>query len=340
MIQAHVLDSWTRPADRAAPLFQWAIVVAGFGAPLFLFLAGVAAVLSARTRSQRSGSDKAGSRAVQRRGWEIFGLAFLFRLQAFVVNPGSPAIGLLKVDILNIMGPAIACAGFLWGAARTNAARLSTFALTMAVLTFLTPVVRTTPYLGWLPDPVEWYVRPSPGRTNFTLFPWAGFLFAGAAVGVLLDGRRGRAAERNLHGLLVAAGAALALAAFLASYLPSPYTRSDFWTTSPAFFFLRAGILVVLAGAAWFWQEMPPLTLPGSFRPMQRFGRSSLFVYWIHVEMVYSWMSQPLHKSLSLPGSMAAFAAFTLFLFALVILKQRYWDKGRLRASRSHAALA
>ena len=34
--------------------------------------------------------------------------------------------------------------------------------------------------------------------------------------------------------------------------------------------------------------------------PLQAFGRSSLFVYWIHVEMVYGLISLPLHGALSL----------------------------------------
>ena len=37
MIEGHTLDSWTRTADRQSPWYQWAIVVAGYGAPIFLF---------------------------------------------------------------------------------------------------------------------------------------------------------------------------------------------------------------------------------------------------------------------------------------------------------------
>ena len=40
MIEAHTLDAWTRPADRATAAYQWAIIVGGMGAPLFLLLAG------------------------------------------------------------------------------------------------------------------------------------------------------------------------------------------------------------------------------------------------------------------------------------------------------------
>ena len=47
-------------------------------------------------------------RTAERRGWQIFGLAFLFRLQSYVLSGFQNAVSLLKVDILNIMGPAMA----------------------------------------------------------------------------------------------------------------------------------------------------------------------------------------------------------------------------------------
>src|SRR5919109_763764 len=41
MIEAHVIDSWTGGADRDGVGFGWSLILGGFGAPLFLFLAGV-----------------------------------------------------------------------------------------------------------------------------------------------------------------------------------------------------------------------------------------------------------------------------------------------------------
>ena len=32
-------------------------------------------------------------------------------------------------------------------------------------------------------------------------------------------------------------------------------------------------------------------------------GRTSLFIYWIHVELVYGLISLPLHRALSLPAA-------------------------------------
>src|SRR5689334_9790687 len=118
MIEAHTLDAWTRPADRSTHAFRNLTILGGFAAPLFLFLAGVGLVLSADATWRRTGSRSAGADRVCRRGLEIFILAFLFRLQAFVVSPGNPPIAIFRVDILNVMGPTLVVAGVVWLAVR------------------------------------------------------------------------------------------------------------------------------------------------------------------------------------------------------------------------------
>jgi hypothetical protein len=122
MIEAHVLDSWTRAADRSGTAFGWSIILGGMGAPLFLFLAGVAIPLSAGSKLRRTGDGATAARLVMRRGLEIFLLALLFRLQAWLLG-WAPAHTLLRVDILNIMGPAIAGTAFLWSLARRPASQ-------------------------------------------------------------------------------------------------------------------------------------------------------------------------------------------------------------------------
>ena len=67
-------------------MFGYAMMLGGFGAPLFLFLAGVAVVLSAESKSRRTGDFAASWRAAENRGWQVFGLAFLFRLQSYILS--------------------------------------------------------------------------------------------------------------------------------------------------------------------------------------------------------------------------------------------------------------
>ena len=330
MIEAHLFDSWTGSPDRDSEAFGWAIVVGGLGAPLFLFLAGVAVPMSAGSKLRRHGDTGSASRAVTRRGLEIFGLAFLFRIQAWILGRSSPR-ALLKVDILNIMGPSIMAAAALWRLAKTDRGRCAVFVSATLGLAMLTPVLRNAAFIVALPEPVEAYFRPVPGMTNFVFLPWAGFVFAGAVAGVLVDAARTRDQERRLNTGFALGGAAVALIAFTLSYLPSPYASSYFWTTSPSFFFLRAGLMVAGIGAAYAWESRARGTEKWS--PLRQLGRTSLFIYWIHVEMIYGLISAPLHRSLTLGQAGIAFVAFALLMLVCSIAKDQafmFWQSRRL----------
>jgi uncharacterized membrane protein len=323
MIASHALDSWTQVAARDVWTFRWAMIGAGFGAPLFLFLAGMAVVLSAESKLRRTGDAGAASKAVVWRGLWVFALAFLFRVQAWFLGKG-PIGSLLKVDILNIMGPSIAAAGALWGAFGSARARAAAFGAATMAIALLSPIVRMAAALDPLPDPIEGYIRPIRGLSNFCIFPWAGFLFAGGLVGmlrVLSESAGVRDPEAGLHTRLFAGGTALALGAYGASFLPSPYTGSEFWGSSPAFFFLRVGLLTAALSIGYAWNVRPGGEARWS--PLQQLGRSSLFIYWIHVEMVYGLLSQPLHRSLSFGAAGAALAGFAGLMLVCAIVKER-----------------
>jgi len=327
MIEAHVLDSWTRFDARHSHAYAWSMIVAGFGAPLFLFLAGVSVALSAGSKSRRSGDAAAAARATIKRGAWIFFLALVFRVQSWILGLGSPRT-LLKVDILNIMGPSIMLAAFIWGACRDRRARWTVLVLAAAVVSLIAPVVRSAAVLDGLPDWLEAYLRPLSGVSSFCFFPWTAFVLAGAAVGVLLDAARTPSLESRLNTRFALTGLALTAGAFAASFLPFPYAHSDFWGGSPAFFALRAGILLVTVPIAYWWER---LAMPLAWSPMEQLGRSSLFIYWIHVELVYGLISLRIHKSFTHLQAWAAYVAFVLLMLLFSIEKDRVvkWWKAR-----------
>jgi uncharacterized membrane protein len=319
MIQAHVIDSWTAEPFRHSREYGWAVILGGFGAPLFLFLAGVSVALSATSKARRTGSVSAAAGAVAGRGVQIFGLAFLFRFQSWLLS-GGPASALLRVDILNILGPAIAAAAGLWGAVKTTRGRVIAFGGAATAVALVTPPIRAAGWLSALPDPVEGYIRPIPGLTNFVLFPWVGFAFAGALAGVLIETTRTRESEKRLNRVLGVAGAMLVAVAFAGSYLPSIYENSSFWTSSPTYFAIRAGILTLAVALAYAWERRSD---GAGWSPLQQLGRTSLFIYWIHVEMVYGRLSEPLHRSLSFGQAWFALAGFALLMLGVSTAKER-----------------
>jgi uncharacterized membrane protein len=317
MIEAHVLDSWTRLDERGSSFYGWSMIVGGLGAPLFLFLAGLSVALSAGAKSRRLPDERAAVRLVLTRGLQIFALAFLFRLQALIVSWGA-WISLLKVDILNIMGPSIMAAALLWGAVRGVRARALLFAAATLAVALLTPPIRGVEWLFVLPDFVEGYLRPRPGYTNFAFFPWTGFVFAGACIGVLLDASRTEASERRLNMGLALAGLMLGFAAYAASHLPSPFPNSQFWTSSPSFFLIRTGLLILAVGAAYAWRAGRR-----GWSPLEQMGRTSLFIYWIHIELIYGLVVRPLHKSLSLGEAWLGVLIFAIVMLICSLLKDR-----------------
>lgn len=337
MIEAHTFDAWTLMTDRNGRAYLVAIFVGGLAAPIFLFLAGVSVAMAGSARARRSGDRAAASWSVQKRGWQIFGFAFLFRLQSWILSSGATVKGIFKADILNIMGPSIAASAWLWGRLSARRARLLAFGSLACAFTFLTPIVRSASWLSWLPDPIEWYVRPFPRLSVFTIFPWSGYVFAGAFLGELIDTARSPSEELRLNAWFAAAGLALIAAGYGASYLPSIYPpgQSSFWTSSPTYYFIKIGIMLVLLALIYAYVQRPFAAEPRNpaWSPMLEFGRSSLFVYWIHVELVYGVFTYPLHRRLPIEESLVAFGIFSALMYAVTLLKNRVvarWKTGRM----------
>jgi uncharacterized membrane protein len=321
MVLTHVIDSWTAAADRTTDAYYTMSFIGGVASPLFLFLAGVATAMSAASKGRREGSHVVGARLARRRGWEIFALGLIFRLQAQVLGWG-PVENLFKVDMLNAMGLAIVGASYLWQWSSGRPRRLIGFAIATGLITMITPLVRDSTWLAALPDPLEAYLRPAAPYTAFPLFPWAGFLFAGALVGDLIDAsRKVRRRQLWLHdGLALGAAAGVSLG-WLASLQPPIYSSASFWHDSPTFFFIRLGLVTVLVPCAWILERLAPERF---LRPLVTLGRSSLFVYWIHIEMVYGVIAEPLKAQLPLWMSLTATALMTTCLYGLVLLKNTW----------------
>ena len=328
MVAAHVTDAWTRVDDRSRGLYGYTVIIAGLAAPLFLYLAGLTLTMAASARAATMGHAAAASMA-RWRALQIFALAFLFRLQSQVLGWG-PLVNLLKVDILNIMGLAMLAAALIWSVSTNRITRMTLFALATAAVAMSTPPVREWTLLASLPDPIEAYVRPLAGRTNFALFPWAGFLLGGAIAGELIDASPSPDKERRLQWALLASGVIGMVAAYALSFRPSIYANANFWTSSPTFFFIRLGFNTVMLPVAWGIDRfhafvrgiatLPP-DVPG--RVITTLGRSSLFVYWIHVEIAYGSMALPLRRALPLEWSLIGTVLLCAFLYGIVRLKDR-----------------
>lgn len=373
MFQTHCYSSWLTPEARKTALYGWSQLGGTLPAPLFIFLSGISFALVTEKLREKGAGRAAIAKKTILRGAEIYGLGILFRIQEYVLGyPLSPWTDLFRVDVLNILGISMMLMGVVCGltASRSRAqlqsacgpcatvaaapaketgtwrsrAVLSVLGVAASIV-LVTPVVWTTSRLGWVPWPLESYLngvhvfgRPQPWL--FPIFPWVAFAFAGLAVGLFLLSDFTKRKEVSAFVVLGSAGALACVLSLLSDaapirlYDPAIY---DYWHTSPSFFLMRCGILLMILFLTYAWCRWG--FAHRGFSPMIQLGQTSLLVYWVHIEFVYGRLSiLPKGRCTMVTATVGLLIIFVAML-ALSIWRTR-WKKRAIRVSREGPAVA
>ena len=356
MFQTHCYDSWLGGAARQTKFMQFSQLGGTLPAPLFLFLAGISSALVTDRLRQKGVPDNQIARTTILRGAEVFGFGLLFRLQEFLLGwPYAPWTDLLRVDVLNIIGlslilaaivsrvatgfsasapssPAAAPAPDSRRGAQLRARSVMAAMATAGAIVLLTPPLWTTHRPRWLPWFLESYVNgvhtfDKPQPWLFPLFPWAAFTLAGLAVGYLLLAPWSRRRELPACSAAAAGGVGLIALGLWLDARPSLYAVYDFWHTSPNFFLIRLGVLLVIVLGSYLWCRWG--AGQWGFSPLIEMGRCSLLIYWVHIEFVYGRFSILAKSAQTIPsatiGLAIIFTAMTLLAFLRNRTKGRGW---------------
>lgn len=337
MFQTHCYDAWLSPTARKSTFFVDSQLGGTFPAPLFLFLAGISFAL-VTSKLVRKGCPPARiARTTILRGAEIFAFGLCFRLQEYLIAWGwAPWTDLLRVDILNTIGVSMILMGLLcWLTLtiipnRTPALPLMA-AGTSLMISLLTPLLWTVWRPDWLPWPIESYVNGvhnlgEPQAWLFPVFPWSAFAFAGLALGFVLQANWTRTHDTAF--LLAAAPAGVVLiqlGRWLDARSSQFYPVYDFWHTSPNFFLIRLGFLLLILSASYGWCRWGFGTW--GFSPLIQLGQTSLLVYWVHIELVYGRFSIMHKRSQTIAGATYGLLMIILMMLTLSLLRTR--TKGR-----------
>jgi len=347
MFQTHCYDAWLGGASRNSTFLIYSQLGGTFPAPLFLFLSGVSFAMVTRKLLQKDLSANEIAKKTIRRGAEVFALGLLFRLQEFVIALGwAPWSDLFRVDILNTIGVSMMLMGVMcWAVnslgehgggagalarASENSLRLKASLTVLALLTgiaiaALTPLLWTTWRPRFLPWELETYVNGvhnlgQPQAALFPIFPWGAFAFAGLAFGFILTSDYAQELGWRLFAIGGITGVACYdVAKFCDARSWQIYPVFDFWHTSPEFFLMRVGFLLlfVLGAYAWcrwgFGQK--------GFSPLIQLGNTSLLVYWVHIELVYGKFSILPHRSQCIAGASMGLLVIFLLMLALSLVR-------------------
>ena len=360
MFQTHCYDAWLGGDARNTPFLRGSQRLGTLPAPLFLFLAGVSFALVTSKLIRKNSSPLEITRATARRGAEILIFGLLFRVQEYAIAWGwAPWTDLFRVDILNVIGVSMILMALVCGAVlqlmrrgspatagQAPTATLVVAALAVAILiASLTPPLYTTWRPTWLPWQVESYIDGchnlgAPQPWLFCIFPWTGFAFAGLAAGFILFSDWARARTASLLGWFAAAGATAIATAWLLDHSPIQlYPVYDYWHTSPNFFMMRVGLLLMIAFLAFAWSRWIVESL-GSwavrFSPLIQLGQTSLLVYWVHIEFVYGRFSLLPKRAVGIATASRGLAEICLCMLLLSILRTRIDWKAFASTLRAH----
>ena len=269
---------------------------------------------------------------------KIFLLGLLFRLQEFLLGqPWAPWTDLLRVDVLNVIGVSlmmmgvacrIAAAGGAADLRQLRRATIVTAVVCAAAIAIFTPPLWTS----WRPHSLAWWLESyingvhtfgKPQPWLFPVFPWAAFAFAGLAAGSLLLSDWARKNEAFALAIAGAGGIAfIALGLWLDARPVKLYGEYDFWHTSPNFFLVRAGIVLVILFCGYAWCRWG--AGEWGFSPLIEMGKCSLLVYWVHLEFVYGGLSIVPKRAASIQTATIGFLAIFVAMTVLATVRNRF----------------
>src|SRR6266851_3041080 len=342
MFQTHCYDAWLSPAARQSSFFMYSQLLGTLPAPLFLFLAGVSAAMMAN-KAISKGSMSTAAKTILRRGAEIWALAMLFRLQEYLIAwHWAPWTDLLRMDVLNCIGVSLILIGL---ACRFSASwpRFVALSGTAALaISCATPLIWTH-RMSWLPWFVESYfdgvhTQGKPLPWLFPIFPWAAFAFAGVVVGYFILSEAGRRLQPIMVPVTAISGLAIAGIGYGLDHLPFQlYPAYDFWHTSPNFFLIRLGVVIIILAACDARCRLPALL--SKSKALILMGQHSLLVYWVHIEFVYGRVHILPRRAEGILGATAGLLIITVAML-LLAYAQAKWEMRRKQQLRARTVPA
>jgi hypothetical protein len=313
MLQGHVFHSFLKPELRQGGAYLLSQFVGGMPPAIFLFLTGatLAFLMDSTERKGLTGLERV-STAFRRSGY-LFLLAFAFRLQLWIFAWPAPWTDLLRVDILNCMGLAVAAMSVL--ALWRTAQRARWCAVMGLAIALAAPVISQ---MGWTgaPSLVRNYIVPD--YNSFSFFPWAAYLAFGMSAGSMIRTISPEATGRAMRWAALTGGVLIVVSQCLAKLPYSIYSKSEFWLNSPAQVLTKQGVTLLLLAGAFVWTRH---VSKGGWSWVRQLGITSLLVYWVHIELVYGRWLWFFKNGLTVPEAMLTALSVILFMVAISTIK-------------------
>ncbi len=325
MLNGHAFHAFTRTDLRQDGPYVITQFIGGLPPAVFLFLVGV--TLSFLMDSSERKGIATGTRILQglRRAGYLFGIAFLFRLQLWIFGlPTSPWTDLLRVDVLNSMGFAVAVLSIMAVFSTIDRIRLCT--VLGLVIAGLSPLVSQLDWTG-VPLVVKAYIAPD--YATFGFFPWAAFVAFGMSAGSIIRILAPEQFERAAQWAALTGFGLILVGEFCSSFSYSIYAKSEYWLNSPWLILNKTGCVLLVLAFAYLWTRHSE----GKWSWVRQFGVTSLLVYWVHIELVYGRWFWFWREALTVTQVIACSVVLVLVMLFLSLARTQWKNWARLSFS-------
>ncbi len=339
MVEVHVFNAFLRPEIKKEGWFPVLNFINGMVAPSFIFIAGFAFILSFRTNIDELRTFGDLFRKKLGRIGLIFLVGYLIHIPFFSMRNNFlyTDLPLLKsfynVDVLQCIGAGILLLFISRLVIKSDNVYNAFIILSMIGFVMATPFIWHVDFSRFLYLPVACYFNEVNG-SFFPVFPWLGFIFAGAVTATyLLKSRENGGEDKFMNMLIIAGGIIFAITSPIVAWLEkSPEFEVK---PNPLFFIQRLGVIFILLYLFRLYYKKRG-ERESFFLDM---SRESLLVYWLHLLIIYRVMfngksiDNLVNKSFGVIECAAATLALLLLMISAAVtwgsIKKKYPEWGR-----------
>ncbi len=326
MVQGHTVDTLLadRFRDTVYPAYSIWHFMRGLTAPIFMFSAGTVFTYLLKSNNL---PFKENPRVIKgiKRFLLLVGIGYLLRyptpfLVYFKDISESQWRIFFAVDALHLIGFGILITIFTLYLSDKFKVREKILLPTGAFLFFaLFPLVNAVNWIEHLPAPLAAYLYNGNGSL-FPIFPWVGFVLAGAALGNYLVENPGVFKSISFSGKLLGLGIIFVLVSFLGNAVQKNFNpESNFADYGPNLMIFRLGLVLVM-NSIFAYFAMNLRSVPNI---LLNIGKNTLPIYVVHLVILYgsAWnlgFAFFYHKSLGVWTTIFAAAMMLTLMISMV----------------------
>jgi uncharacterized membrane protein len=288
MIETHTVNAMLKEIYKDNFLADALNLLSGFASVAFIFCAGAGFWLAIERKGDDYRAFKSPLWQYLRRLGFIFLMAYAIHLPVYSFEKTlqlEPDMmrRFLECNVLQLIVTSSIFALILFFIIPRLSVLKNVFLITALAIFCLTPFIWSLDPFKTFPFAVALYFTKQ-GMSAFPLFPWSGYLFAGAAFTAYFL----KAENRTQFAQRVAIFSFIGIFVFLYGFRLSPFSLpgyNDWWLSSPGHALFRTSGTIFLFSILYLLQEKIAAFKAGEF--LKNAGQESLFIYIFHLAIVY-----------------------------------------------------